>query len=193
MAFQAATLHEALAVLGDILADRGLTYDIVVVGGGALLLDGHIERPTKDLDVVALVAGDTWVLAEPMPPRLLEAVRDVAEALDLAPDWLNPGPTSLFEAGLPAGFAERVDVRRFGSLTVRVASRFDQICFKLYAAADHWPIMGKHLQDLRALGPTAPEVVHAARWCTTHDRSDGFRMVQLAPVLGLFDVEVADV
>jgi hypothetical protein len=193
MAFQSASLHEALVVLGEILADRRLLHDVAVVGGGALLLSGHIDRPTKDLDVVARIVGDRWMPAEPMPADLLEAVVDVGIALDLATDWLNAGPTSLFTAGLPVGFAGRADVHRFGCLTVRVASRVDQIAFKVYAAADHWPLQGKHVQDLRALTPTKAELVAAARWCTQHDASAGFRDVQLAPLLTVFDVALKDV
>jgi len=102
MPFEPGSLREALTVLGEILNDRGLAHDIVVVGGGALLLSGHIDRPTKDLDVVARVENDKWTLAEPMPADLVEAVKDVAAALDLAPDWLNAGPTSLLEGGLPS-------------------------------------------------------------------------------------------
>jgi len=91
------------------------------------------------------------------------------------------------------GVADRAEVQRFGPLTVRIASRIDQIAFKLYAAADHWPLRGKHLQDLQALTPTVVELVDAARWCRTHDPSVGFRDVQLGPVLGLFDVGLDDV
>lgn len=193
MTFQAATLREALVILGDILADRSRAHDIAVVGGGALLLTGHIDRPTKDLDVVARIVGEQWMLAAPMPPDLAEAARDVGVALDLAPDWLNAGPTSLFAAGLPVGFAERVEVHVFGSLTVRLASRVDQIALKVYAAADHWPLQGKHLQDLRALAPAGFELVSAARWCVGHDSSRGFRDAQLASVLACFDVRSSDV
>lgn len=193
MAFQSASLRAALEVLGEILADRGLTHDVAVIGGGALLLGGYIDRPTRDLDVVARIVGDTWTVAEPMPTDLVEAVRDVGAALDLAHDWLNSGPTSLFTAGLPTGFADRAEVQRFASLTVRLASRVDQIAFKVYAAADHWPLQGKHLQDLRALAPTKAEVSSAARWCASHDPSEGFRDVQLAPVLALFGVLAGDV
>ena len=193
MSFQSASLREALVVLGEILADRGLAHDVAVVGGAALLLTGHIDRPTKDLDVVARVVGDAWMLAEPMPADLVEAVRDVGAALELALDWLNAGPTSLFAAGLPAGFAERAEVHRFGPLKGRLASRVDQIALKVYAAADHWLLQGKHLQDRRALAPMPAEVFVAARWCTTHDASEGFRDVQLAPVIALFGVRTEDV
>jgi hypothetical protein len=42
-------------VLGQILADRGLYYEIVAIGGGSLLLFKLMERTTKDLDLAALV------------------------------------------------------------------------------------------------------------------------------------------
>ena len=187
------TLREALDTLGAILADRGHSYDIVVIGGGALQLVGLIDRPTKDLDVVALAGVEPWSSAAPLPDPLLEAVKDVALALELEPDWLNPGPTDLLDLGLPDGFADRTTAERFGALTVRYAAREDQIAFKLYAAADHWPNEGKHLQDLRALAPTPEELRTAARWCMSHDPSPGFRDMLLQPVLAALGVpEVPD-
>lgn len=76
MSFQDASLREALEVLGEILADRVAEHDIAVIGGGSLLLTGHIERATKDLDVVARIVGGRWMLAEPMPAELVDAVGD---------------------------------------------------------------------------------------------------------------------
>jgi len=187
------SLREALETLGAILDDRGHTYEIVVIGGGALLLVGLIDRPTKDLDVVALAGDGPWTRAAPLPEPLVRAVKDVAIALELEPDWLNPGPTDLLDLGLPIGFAERTTMGRFGALTVLYAAREDQIAFKLYAAADHWPDEGKHLQDLRALTPTPGELRAAARWCMSHDPSPGFRDMLLQPVLAVLGVpEVPD-
>jgi hypothetical protein len=102
------------------------------------------------------------------------ASADVASTMALAPGWLNAGPTSLLSFGLPTGFAERMSVRVFGGLVVHLAGRFDQICFKFYAAVDQGP-RSKHAQDLRQLGPTRDELRAAARWARTHDTSDGFR------------------
>ncbi len=64
-------LEEALQTLGEILAARGEHHDLAVVGGGALLLLDLIERPTRDLDVVARGDGGRWSRAEPFPPALL--------------------------------------------------------------------------------------------------------------------------
>jgi len=188
-----AKLEEALHLLGDVLEDRGEAFDIALIGGGALLLLGLIERSTKDLDILARIEGDDWLLARPLPAALAEAVRDVAETLDLADDWLNPGPTDLLTFGLPDGFENRSTKRNYKALTVRLASREDQIPFKLYAAADQWPSRSRHLADLRMLTPTRAELLSAAKWCRTHDPSDGFRDMLLLPLLKSLDLENVDV
>lgn len=167
------TLEEALETLGELLTEREFSVEIAVVGGGSLLLLGLLERPTKDLDVVAIVTDDIYRSAEPLPEVLQRAVVDVARALGLAQDWLNAGPTSLLDFGLPDGFRRRATIRRFGNLVVQVASRYDQICFKLYAAVDQGP-SSKHAADLRTLRPTDEELTSAAEWCRCHDPSDGF-------------------
>jgi hypothetical protein len=62
-------LDEALKVLGDLLTDRGQEFDLAVVGGGALLLLGLIERPTKDLDVIGRYDQGRLVRADRCPRR----------------------------------------------------------------------------------------------------------------------------
>ena len=161
--FRDADLEEALTTLGQVLQDRGETHDVVVIGGGALLLLGLIERPTTDLDAVARVEGERWLRAEPFPDGLRRAVTDVAAALDLEDDWLNPGPAGLVDLGLPDGFEVRAIVRAYGTLTIRLAAVEDLVAFKLYAAADHWPDQSRHLADLRRLGPTRDRLVAAAQ------------------------------
>lgn len=191
--FRDADLEEALSTLGQLLQDRGEAYDVVVIGGGALLLLGLIVRPTKDLDAVARVEGDRWLRAEPFPAGLTRAIEDVAAALDLEDDWLNPGPAGLVDLGLPDGFEERAMVRTFGALTIRLAAVEDLVAFKLCAAADHWPDRSRHLADLRRLRPTMDRLIAAARWCRTHDPSEGFRDMFLLPVLAELGVEDPDV
>lgn len=63
--FQKSELKEALATLGEILQDRHQAADLLVIGGGALLLTNFIQRPTKDLDVVARYSDGALVRAEP--------------------------------------------------------------------------------------------------------------------------------
>jgi hypothetical protein len=171
----AATLEHALDMLGQILKDRGFHYEVVAIGGGSLLLLGQVVRTTKDLDLVALVESDHFISANPLPSNLLKARDEVAIALELGEDWLNPGPTSLLNSGLPEGFKTRMQTRSYGGLTVHFSGRFDQICFKLYASIDHGP-NSKHFKDLKLLLPTAEELQKAKSWCITHDVSEGFAL-----------------
>jgi hypothetical protein len=179
-----------LGALGEQLAAAGERFELVVVGGSGLLALGKIERGTRDVDIVALRSGERLETADPLPAALLAARDRVARDFSLEPDWLNAGPTDLLDFGLPAGFLERVETRGYGEgLTVHLASRFDQIHFKLYALVDRGP--GKHEADLRALEPTEEELLAAARWTRTHDPSEGFEEM-LRAVLVHLGVDDAD-
>src|SRR5262245_56721687 len=127
-------LNGALEALGSYLLDKGLKYEVVAIGGGALLLLGCVIRPTKDLDLVALMDRSKLISAHPLPAPLLAAIREVGSALKLPEDWVNSAPADLWEMGLPEGFQDRLNPIYFGGLTLYCASRFDQICFKLYAS-----------------------------------------------------------
>jgi len=138
-----------------------------------LLLLGIIRRPTKDLDALAVVEGGDYKLARPLPQPLTEAIEDTARALGLATNWLNPGPTDQLTQGLPDGFRDRTTTHVFGNLTVHLASRFDQICFKLYAAADNGP-KSKHVSDLFDLDPMDEELRLASSWVKQQDTGTEF-------------------
>jgi hypothetical protein len=171
--FEADSLRHALATLGVLLTDRGLAFEIVAIGGGGLLLLGVIRRPTKDLDALALVEAGEYKLARPLPSQLREAIEDTARVLGLAKDWLNSGPTDQLKQGLPEGFRDRITKHVFGGLTVHLAGRFDQICFKLYAAADSGP-KSKHVHDLIDLEPSNDEMCQAAAWVKQQDAGSEF-------------------
>lgn len=182
--------HHLLAAVGEQLAASvAAPAELVVIGGSALLALGLISRPTRDVDVVALLVGRTLVDPRPLPAELIAARDRVARDFGLLENWLNAAPADLLDFGLPEGFVERLERHDYGaSLTVHFASRFDQIHFKLYAMADQGA--GKHEADLRALSPTRDELLAAARWTRTHDPSEGFREQLLAALayLGVEDV-----
>lgn len=172
----AAMAQRLLAALGDQLSSRAEPMTLVVVGGSALIALGLVERATRDVDVVALVTAGGLRSADPLPDALVAARRVVARDFGLPEEWLNAGPASLVDLGLPEGLIERTERRQYGdALTVLLVSRFDQIHLKLYATVDQGP--GKHLDDLEALAPTREELIAAARWSRTHDPSDGYRSV----------------
>lgn len=163
-----------LRALGEQLKLADAHFDLVIIGGSALLAHKFIDRATRDVDVVA-IRNSAGILesAEPLPEALRIARDRVARDFGISEDWLNAGPTSLLDLGLPEGFEDRVTAVAINPwLTVHLASRLDLIHFKLYALADLGP--GKHDQDLRSLNPTAGELVLAARWTQTHDPSPGF-------------------
>lgn len=157
----------------------GSPIDVGVCGGAGLILTGLAERTTKDIDTLFPV---------PWPPLLAEAARIVASNHGLADGWINAGPAMLTTMGLPDDFKKRAVIRTFGAIvTIYFASRVDQIFFKVYAAADRG---GYHVDDLLHLHPTNEEMLAAARWCRTHDPSDGFRQILLSMLkaLGYDDV-----
>jgi hypothetical protein len=61
----------------------------------------------------------------------------------------------------------------YQGLTIHLAARFDQICFKLYATVDQGP-RSKHFADLITLKPSADELEQAKSWCMSHDVSVTF-------------------
>ena len=182
--------HGLLGALAEQLAASGHAYELVVVGGSALLATGVIDRPTQDVDVLALRSGNALLNADPLPVALSAARDRVSRDFGVARTWLNAGPTSLLDLGLPGGLIGRLNTQRYGAaLTVHSASRLDQIHFKLYAFVDQGP--GKHEADLRALEPTREELIQAARWSRTHDPSPGFAQL-LGEALAHLGVEDAD-
>lgn len=181
----------ALSALGEQLQLVGERFELVVIGGSGLLALGLIDRTTRDVDLVALREDGNLIDPRPLPQNLLDARDLVAADFGLAENWLNAAPASLLDFGLPTGFDDRLERRDYGlSLTVWLASRFDQIHFKLYALADHAP-GSKHDLDLRQLEPSREELLSAARWAITHDPSEGFRL-ELTAALTYLGVDNAD-
>jgi hypothetical protein len=186
-------IAELLAALGERLALGRGHVELVVIGGSALTILGLVERPTRDVDVVALLAGGELAPADPLPEDVVAARNAVAADFGVSDGWLNSGPGDLLRWGLPAGFVERLTRRDFGpALTVHLASRIDQIHLKLYALVDQGA--GRHEEDLRSLAPTPDELRAAARWTITQDPSEGFRQELLAALryLGVEDVDLGD-
>ena len=178
---------DLLHALGEQLAAQQECFTIAVVGGSALLALGLVSRATRDVDVLAIVDGEELTSAQPLPAALVGAAQTVARDFGLSEDWLNPGPTSLLDLGLPEGVFERAQHRHYGpGLEVLFASRVDQIHLKLYATVDQGA--GKHFNDLQALAPTERELLDAASWSQTHDPSEGYRNV-LANILSYFGID----
>ncbi len=161
-------VERALDAVGQILRAEGFEFAVVVIGGAALQLLGVVQRATRDVDVVALAEppdANRPRLRDPgdeLPDPLLRAREIVADDLGLDSDWLNLGPALQWKQGLPPGFEDRLQWRRYHSLTVGIAGRRDLIAFKLYAAKDSAGPSSVHYQDLIALKPSSEEIDWAA-------------------------------
>jgi hypothetical protein len=155
----------------------GVPLGLVVCGGTALSALGLVMRTTRDMDVLGSVSetenGVTIQSIKKFPEWLVEAANRVGRDFDLPEAWLNLGPASQVESGLPEGFEKRLVKKAYGQyLTVYFISRLDQIHFKLYASVDQ---DGYHVQDLFALKPTENEMEMAAKWVVTQDASEVFK------------------
>ena len=171
-----------LSALGEQLEEiANKPLELLVCGGSALNFLGLVQRATKDVDVLAYVNRNTagevsFISADPLNENLITASKKVARDFNLSENWLNAGPASATDLGLPDGILKRVKTRQYGQrLTIHFMGRYDQIHFKLYAAVDQGA--GKHFDDLLALNPTPDELEQAARWSMTHDISEGYRLV----------------
>lgn len=173
-------IEKALAAFSEQLEALGAGItEMVVCGGAALNVLGYVRRTTKDVDVIALVekkgGSISLVKAGPFPALINQAADKVQRDFSLPANWLNPGPASVMDFGLPHGLMERVITKAYGkALIIHYLGRYDQIHFKLYAAVDQG---GKHFDDLLALKPSSRELEDAARWTMTHDLSEGFRLI----------------
>ncbi len=140
---------------------------------------GFVDRPTRDIDVLARAEEATGKLhpPEPLPEALRDAIAEVALDFDQPRDWMNTVVAHQWVTGLPPGLEQRVSWRDYGALRVGLVSRRDLIAFKLYAAADQTGPTSVHVKDLLALEPAHGELAEAAAWIRTQDASVDFHAV----------------
>lgn len=148
-------------------AHRCEPLGLVVCGGAALRVLGVLDRPTKDVDVIALSMKNRLApTTDEFPAGFRECVVEVAEDLGLATDWLNRGPSKLLDMGLPDGWRQRVSAADFGKrLRIYWLGRADLICLKLYAACDDRAKRPEvHADDLRRFKPSYEELDVGVEW-----------------------------
>ena len=184
-------IEKMLKALNSQLEKINKRIEIVVCGGIALAIMGLVKRTTKDIDVLGIVQKNNEnfkIVKADFPSWFETIIKKVARDFNLPNDWINAGPTSMVDLGLPKGLIERLIEKKYGNnLTVYYISRFDQIHFKLYASVDRG---GYHVDDLLKLKPTNEEIEAAALWSMSQDISNGYRIIlkDLLKSLGYEDV-----
>jgi hypothetical protein len=109
-----------LAAVGERLRSRGAPVHIVILGGAAMNRLGFVDRPTRDIDVLARADEATRKLRhpEPLPEALRDAIAEVALDFDQPEDWMNTVVAHQWITGLPSGLEQRVSWRDYGALRV---------------------------------------------------------------------------
>ena len=159
-------------------ANGGTAITLVVCGGTALAALGLIPRTTKDVDIIGCWENGKISKMGVFLTWLSSASEKVGRDFQLPEGWLNLGPESQLETGLPEGLSRRLKKKVYGKfLTILFVARTDQIFFKLYAALDRG---GYHEDDLFLLRPTESELLAAGRWVLTQDVSEGFRKILIS-------------
>jgi hypothetical protein len=162
-----------LSALGTVLEEQETApVDIVVCGAMALLLQGIITRPTRDIDGLGLVVeeGGSLVLRKPlMSSEFNAAVERVGSLFNEGKHWFSTAVRILHDdTELPADLVEMAQVRSYGSrLTVRLCSRRHMVCLKMWAAIRRGePDIG----DLIEMRISEGEARAGAEWCLEQDK-----------------------
>jgi hypothetical protein len=166
-------IEKLLSLLGErlTLESPEIKWNLIVCGGAALTILNLVKRTTKDIDVIGKFVDEQIVYAD-FDVKFKEQISLIAELFNLPPDWINTGPESFIQSGLPAGIIKRLTHKNYGkNLTIGFIGRYDQIFLKLYASVDRG---GYHVDDLIKLHPTETELLSACRWVCEQDTSEGF-------------------
>lgn len=120
----------------------GEQFELIVVGGAAMALEGHKDQ-TRDVDVL-----EPGVLPEP----LKAGIAYISKAKRISPEWINTDAANIFrkrrrETALPGYFKKTSRTIQFGkNLKVRLLGRQGLIATKLLAAT---PSFAKHTRDIK--------------------------------------------
>lgn len=163
------------------LAERGLNFEAIVIGGAALSILGTISRETQDCDI----------LAPKIPANIQEAAKAFSREItargeDLKEDWLNNGPETLLDV-LPKEWRNRTQPLYAGkALHLETLGRPDLLRSKFFAYCDRQ----QDLPDCIALKPTKAEMLETLDWLRFQDGHPGWpehvnkQMAALAKRLG---------
>lgn len=166
---------ENLKMLSDWLQVKhpGDHFELIVVGGAAMALDGFKEQ-TTDIDLLR---------PEVLPDSIVNGIAHIGRVKRLGPQWLNTNVADMLlkvrgSRELPEYFNEisrAIEVS--DNLKIGLIGRQALISLKMYAAT---PSYSKHTVDIKNLRPNKEEISEAVRFVlsidNTNPRKDDLRV-----------------
>ncbi len=144
------------------------SFDLVLIGGAAMILHFGASRATRDVDVLVLRGN---------PTELRRAVKAVAREYDLPDDWMSDAAKGFADI-LPPDFYHRLTPLPFPfqHLRLYVLGRPEQVALKIVALRE------QDLEDLELLLPRLSEEERRVLIAITHHvsrfRSDWAQKMQ---------------
>jgi hypothetical protein len=138
-------LEESLTLLNTKLQNKGLVFDITVLGSMALHFTGvQISRRT-DIDIYNKNIDEQIELL----------INEVSSELSLAPDWINNRASSI--EPLPLDYELRIKtINKFSNINLNIISLDDLIKLKVNAIYSRDEI--KDIVDLKSLHPNKEQL-----------------------------------
>ncbi|MBI1922819.1 hypothetical protein HYR99_01070 [Candidatus Poribacteria bacterium] len=135
--------HELIEVMQELDKCLSSSFDVILVGGAAMILHFASSRATRDVDVLVLRSEFT---------ELRQAVRLVADERGLPEDWLNDAVKGFADI-LPPDFYHRLVPLgiTFRHIRLYALGLPDQVALKIIALRE------QDLEDLECLLPQMSE------------------------------------
>jgi hypothetical protein len=136
--------RELIEILRELDERLSSSFDVVLVGGAAMILHFGARRATRDIDVLVL-RGD--------PGELREAVKAIAYERDLPEGWMSDAAKGFADI-LPPDFYHRLVPLEFTLRNMRLYAlgRPEQVAMKIVALRE------QDLEDLELLLPQMSEM-----------------------------------
>ena len=154
--------QKLLSEFDHFLYQKGIKFEAVVIGSGALTIMGFLQRQTVDIDVL-----DPKIPAEVL--KLAEEFRVQKEKKGsyLIENWINNGPDKLL-LNLPKNWSSRTQAFFSGKalIFVTLGRRPDLLKDKLWGFCD---LREQDKSVILALKPLHSELLEAAKWVKDQD------------------------
>jgi len=135
--------NELIEIIHELDKNLTATFDIILIGGAAMILHFGAKRTTRDVDVFILRGGASV---------LRKAVKTVAENRELPEDWLNDAAKGFAGILLPDFYHRLIPLAyEFNNIRLYILGLPELVALKIIALRE------QDLEDLELLLPRMTE------------------------------------